>query len=117
MMMEVVQELRGRVGVRGVLVMSLDGVVIVADLCDDLGADAVAGLASTAVGAARQAAQRLQLGALRRMTMAAALGRLVFLPFDELILVVVTEPNMSLDRTLLEIAGPARKIQQLATQW
>jgi hypothetical protein len=31
-------------------------------------------------------------------------------PIDELVLVVVTEPQLDLDLTLLEIAGPARQM-------
>ena len=117
MMKEVVRELKERIGVRGVLVMTLDGVVAVADLCDELDAESVAALASASVGTVVDAARQLDLGETRRITLSASLGRLVFVPFDELILVVVTEPNLSLDRTMLEIAGPARRIQQLATQW
>ena len=113
-MKEVIRELKGRIGVRGALVMATDGVVIAADLCDGLDPNSVAALASTSVGQALKAAELLGLGRARRVTLTASFGRLLFVPFDELILVVVTERSLDLDLTLLEIAGPARRIRELS---
>lgn len=112
-MIEVIRELKGRIGVRGALVMTTDGMVAAGELCDGLDSESIAALASSLLGHALGVAGRLELGAARRVTLTAAFGRLVFVPFDELILVVVTEPSLDLDRTLLEIAGPARRIREL----
>ncbi len=113
-MREAVRELKERVGVRGALVMSSDGMVVAADLCDGLAPDSVAALASAAAGQARRAARDLGLGRTRRIIFTASFGRLVFVPVDELMLVIVTEPSLDLELTLLEIAGPARRIRELS---
>ncbi len=113
-MKEVIRELKGRVGVRGAMVMSHDGVVVAADLCNGLDSDSVAALASAFIGESVEAADKLGLGTARRVTLTSTFGRLVFVPFEELVLVVVTEPTMALEMTLLEIAGPARRIQELS---
>lgn len=113
-MREAVRQLKQRVGVRGALVMTSDGMVVAADLCDGLAPDSVAALASAAVGQALRAARDLRLGRPRRVLLTASFGRLVFVPVDELMLVIVTEPSLDLELTLLEIAGPAQRIRELS---
>lgn len=107
---DIIAELKSRVGVRGALVTSTDGVLVAQDLCDGLDAEAIAALASGALGTATRSVRMLSLGKLNRITLTARFGRLVFVPMDELVLVVVTEPSLDLEHTLLEIAGPARRI-------
>ncbi len=109
-MHDIIAELKSRVGVRGALVMGHDGVLVASDLCDGLDATSISALASTAIGMAARAVRTLALGEMRRITLTARFGRLVFVPFDELVLVVVTEPSLDLELTLLEIAGPARRL-------
>jgi predicted regulator of Ras-like GTPase activity (Roadblock/LC7/MglB family) len=113
-MRDVLRELKNRIGVRGALIMSSDGVVVASELCDELDADSVAALASPAISAAVRAAEAARIGATRRVMLTAGFGRLVFVLIEELILVVVTEPTMDLELTLLEIAGPAQRIRELS---
>ena len=113
-MKEVIHELKNRVGVRGALVLTPDGVVVASDLCDGLDDTSVAALAGAAVGQALRAAASSSLGAVRRVTLSADFGRLVFVPFEQFVLAVVTEPGLDLDLTLLEIAGPARRLRDLS---
>ena len=113
-MKTVIRELKDRVGVRGALVMANDGVVVAADLCDELDDDSVAALAAAVVNQTVEAAERLGLDRARRITLTASFGRLVFVPFDQLMLVVGTEPGLDLELTMLEIAGPAKRIHELS---
>lgn len=113
-MREAIKDLKSRVGVRGALVMTNDGVVVAADLCDGLKPESVAALTSALIGGTSAASKNLNLGAIQRVTLTAGFGRLVILPFDELNLLVVTEPNLDLDLTMLEIAGPAERIRELS---
>jgi len=113
-MKAVIHELKDRVGVRGALVMIKDGVVVAADLCDELDDDSVAALAAAVVSQTVEAAELLGLAQATRITLTASFGRLVFIPFDQLMLVVVTEPGLDLELTMLEIAGPARRILELS---
>lgn len=113
-MKSVIRDLKDRVGVRGALVMANDGVLVAADLCDGLDGDSVAALAAAVVTQAVGAAEALGLGGAERITLTASFGRLVFVPFDQLMLVVVTEPGLDLELTMLEIAGPARRIHQMS---
>lgn len=113
-MLDVLKELKERVGIRGALVMSDDGVVVASDLCDGLQPDSVAALASAAIVQAARATSRLGLGPAERVTLSARFGRLVFIPLEGLLLVAVTEPGLALDLTMLEIAGPALRIRELA---
>jgi predicted regulator of Ras-like GTPase activity (Roadblock/LC7/MglB family) len=113
-MKQVIRQLVERVGVRGALLMTDDGVVVAAELKDGLDSMSVAALASASVRRLQHDCGGLELGSIRRITLTAALGRLVFVPFEGMVLTIVTEPNLDLDLTLLEIAGPARRILQLS---
>jgi len=113
-MQRVIRRLTERVGVRGAMLMTEDGVVVAAELPDELDAASVAALASASVRKVLHASKGLSLGSIRRITLASAHGRLVFVPYEEMVLTIVTEPNLDLDLTLLEIAGPAQKILQLS---
>ena len=113
-MRRIIASLKERVGVKGALVMTGDGVVAASDLGGSLDPDSVAALASASVLRAMKAAEDLGLGSIERLTLTAAFGRFVFVPIDELVLVVVTDPHLDLDLTLLEIAGPARQMLALS---
>lgn len=116
-MREVISQLTDRVGVRGALVMTGDGVLVAACLGPELEEEPVAALAAEVSARAARACLALGLGSARRIILSALFGRLVLVPLDELVLVVVTEPGLALDRTFLEIEGPAQRIHQLATSW
>lgn len=116
-MRDVLNQLTDRIGVRGALVMSGDGVLVAESLGPHLEAEPVAALAAQVSARAAKASASLGLGTTRRIILSALFGRLVLVPLDELVLVVVTEPGLALDRTLLEIEGPAQRIHQLATSW
>jgi predicted regulator of Ras-like GTPase activity (Roadblock/LC7/MglB family) len=113
-MREILVGLRNRIGVRGSLLLTSDGVVVASDLSDGLDPDSVAALASAALSETSRAAKRVAIGEPKQIVLTSALARLLLEPLDGLILVVVTEPGLELEHTLLEIAGPMRRIRELS---
>ena len=111
-MREILESLGDRFGVRGSLLLTRDGVVVASALQKDMDAESVAALASAIISEAARATARLALGPTRRMILTAGFGRLLFEPFEELVLVVAIEPGLDIEHTLLEIAGPARRIRE-----
>jgi hypothetical protein len=71
-MKRIIQNLKERVGVKGALIMTGDGVVAASDLGGSLDADSVAALASASVLRAMKSAAELGLGSIQRLTLTAA---------------------------------------------
>jgi uncharacterized protein len=113
-MQDILRELGQRFGVRGSLLVTRDGVIVATRLGDGLDSESVAALASAVIGETARAAERVAIGPIRRMVLTASIGRLLFEPVGDLVLVVATEPNIELEHMLLEITGPARRIRELA---
>ena len=114
-MRELLKNLNESVGVRGSLVMTKEGVVVAACFGDDLEKEAIAALASSvlmALGGSRSSS--FHLGEVARFTLSAKHGRLIFEIVASLVLVVVTDKNIDLDITMLEIAGVANRLQRMA---
>ena len=112
-MKDLLKNLNESVGVRGSLVVSRDGVVIAACLGEDLDEDAIAALASSILITLMRPADRTRLAEPSRFTLAAKHGRLIFEIMESLVLVVVTDKDIHLDITLLEITGLGRRLQRM----
>ncbi len=112
-MKELLKSLNEGVGIRGCLVMTRDGVVVASSLGDDLEEETVAALASSILIALMKPEKGLELGEAARFTLSAKHGRLIIEIMESLVLVVVTDKDIHLDITLLEIAGMGRRLQRM----
>ena len=101
------------VGVRGSLVISRDGVVIASCLGEYLDEEVIAALASSIFLTLMRPAEKTRLGEPTRFTLSAKHGRLIFELMESLVLVVVTDKDIHLDITMLEIAGVGRRLQRM----
>ena len=100
------------VGVRGSMVVTGDGVGVATVLGHDLEEDRVAAMASSVIRASQEALGHLD-GSFSRFVLTAVHGRMVFFDVGPAFVVVLTEKNINLEATLLEIDGAARKIRAL----
>jgi predicted regulator of Ras-like GTPase activity (Roadblock/LC7/MglB family) len=112
-MKEILNSLNEGVGVRGSLVISRDGVVIASSLGEDLDEEAIAALASSIFITLMRPAAKIRLSEPTRFTLSAKHGRLIFEIMESLVLVVVTDKDLHLDITMLEIAGVGRRLQRM----
>lgn len=100
------------VGVRGSMVVTGDGVVVATALGHDLEEDRVAAMASSVIRSTQHALTSLD-GSFDRFILTAVHGRMVFFDVGPAFVVVLTEKNINLEATLLEIDAAARKIRAL----
>jgi predicted regulator of Ras-like GTPase activity (Roadblock/LC7/MglB family) len=100
------------VGVRGSMVVTGDGVVVATALGHDLEEERVAAMASSVIRSTQSALQALE-GSFDRFILTAVHGRMVFFDVGPAFVVVLTEKNINLEATLLEIDAAARKIRAL----
>ena len=112
-MKKLLKELNEGVGVRGSLVMTRDGVVAASCLGDEVDENALAALTSSVLLALEGSPGRDLSGEAVRFTLSAKHGRLIFEILESLVLVVVTDKDIQLDITLLEIAGMGRRLQRM----
>ena len=112
-MKKLLKELNEGIGIRGSLVMTRDGVVAASCLGEELDEDALAALTSSVLLALESAPGGSPVGEAARFTLSAKHGRLIFEILESLVLVVVTDKDVQLDITLLEIAGVGRRLQRM----
>lgn len=111
MMRKMLQQLNREVGVKGSMVISPDGLVIMAELGETLNEEMVAAMASSTIQAIRKGAKVLGASKFDRLVLMSAHGRIVFVDVDVACLLVVTDRNLNIDWTLMEIDGVAHRLK------
>ena len=114
-MREVLKELNTRPGIKGSLVLTPDGIVVTAELSNELDEDTTAALVGNVV---TQTVRLLGIGryeSMERMVLTASRGKIVIENLDNCLLVVVTNQFINLDVTLLDITSACKRIRELGT--
>jgi predicted regulator of Ras-like GTPase activity (Roadblock/LC7/MglB family) len=111
-MKKLLEGLNENIGIRGSLIMTLDGVVVEACL-GGLDEETIAALASSLLQTLTRPVSSFEIGKVARFSLSAKHGRLIFEIMESLVLVVVTDKNIDLDITSLEIAGLAKRLQRM----
>ena len=106
----ILEKVNRGVGVRGSMVVTPDGIMVAAALGHDLEEDRVAGMASKIIQGARMALKQLN-GTFSRFVLTSVHGRMVFVDVGQMFVVVLTEKNINLEATLLEVDAASRKIR------
>jgi predicted regulator of Ras-like GTPase activity (Roadblock/LC7/MglB family) len=106
---EAVHELRKAPGVRGVAVLTVDGLVAAAALDPALGNDVVAGLASYLLMTTNRSLAEGGLGKCTQLTLHATHGKSVFLDLDDSYLVVLFDQ-------FADVAEAQRQVQDAASR-
>ncbi len=114
-MHEVLDELVTVPGIKGGIVVTPDGIVVISRLANELDEDTTAALVGNVV---TQTLKLLGLGRyedMDRMILSASRGKIVIENLGNCLLVVVTNQFINLDVTFLEIKSAAKRIRQLGT--
>lgn len=112
-MQKILQQLNREVGVKGSMVVGTDGLVVMAELGEELDQEVVAAMASNAIQSTKRALNLLGTEEFSRFILIAAHGRIVFVDIELAFLLVVTDKNINIDYTLLEIEGAAHRIRNM----
>ena len=110
-MQRILEELNRVPGVKGSMVMTPDGMVVVEALGPTLEEEWVAAAAANMIIRAGRSVEGLNLGTLNRFVLTAGRGRIVFVNIEVGFLVVIASKSLKLDTTILEIDSAARKIR------
>jgi predicted regulator of Ras-like GTPase activity (Roadblock/LC7/MglB family) len=110
-MLDVLQKLNQGLGVRGSMIVTVEGIVIQALLGEELEQDRVAAMSSAVLQETERCLRKLNLGMLSQFVLTAMHGKMVFQDCGPAFLVVLTEKGINLDHTLIEIRGAAFKIK------
>jgi predicted regulator of Ras-like GTPase activity (Roadblock/LC7/MglB family) len=111
MIQKILQQLNKQVGVKGSMVVGEDGLVVMAELSEDMDKEFVAAMASSTLRSTKRALQLLGYEKFDRFILIAVHGRIVFVDIAPAFLLVVTDKNINIDFTLLEIDGAAHRIR------
>ena len=113
MLEKILQQLNKQVGVKGSMVVGQDGLVVTAELGAELDQEVVAAMASNTIRSTKKALSLLGQQKFDRFILISAYGRIVFVDIEPACLLVVTDKNMNIDFTLLEIEGAAHRIRNM----
>jgi predicted regulator of Ras-like GTPase activity (Roadblock/LC7/MglB family) len=108
-MKDILQKLDGIPGVRGALVMTLDGVII-ASIPDEADHAAVAAFLSAVLVSIEKSAEQLGLIPLQRMTLTTSNGRLLLMPVGEHALAVIADSQTDLSAVLAQVTAMTRRL-------
>ncbi len=111
-MRNILRSLQESVGVRGCLLVSQDGIVIASELPADLEEESIGAIASALVLSTVEAIDHAGFGTFSRYVMASTNGKMVLVDADVGFLVVVTDMNINLDLTMVDILGAAYRLKK-----
>lgn len=114
-MREVLQELNKEVGIKGSLVLTLDGIVVAAEMGTGAPKDTVAAVASAAVNTINKALQPLGHTPFSKFVFTSSHGKMVFVATGQAYVAVVLDKDIKIDVSMLAIEGAARRIRNLST--
>lgn len=109
-MKRILTELNEQPGIKGSMVVTPDGMIVVSALGPALEEEMVAATAANMIIRAQRAMQGMGMESFSRFLLTAAHGRMVFVDIEIGFLVVIASQSLKLDTTMLEIDSAARKI-------
>ena len=112
-MRDVLQHLNSIAGIKGSLVVTPDGIVVISELSNELDEDTTAAYLGNMVTQSLQMLNESGYETLDRMILKASRGKIVIENLDNCLLVVVTNQFIKIDLTVLEIASAAKRIRSL----
>ncbi|MEE9392073.1 MAG: roadblock/LC7 domain-containing protein [Planctomycetota bacterium] len=112
-MREVLQHLNSIAGIKGSLVVTPDGIVVISELSNELDEDTTAAYLGNMVTQTLALLKAGEFESLDRMILKASRGKIVIENLDNCLLVVVTNQFIRIDLTVLEIASAAKRIRAL----
>ncbi|MCI0531511.1 MAG: roadblock/LC7 domain-containing protein [candidate division Zixibacteria bacterium] len=111
-MFEILEELNKTQGITGSMIVGSDGIVIAADLHQELQDDTLGAMASSIVSTVRKTLEKMNQVPLRQITVEANQGKLFLTDVEIGTLVVTTAPAVNLGLVRLEIKNAASRLKK-----
>ncbi len=110
-MLEILKRLNRGIGVRGSMIVTVDGIIVASEMGQDLEDSRVAAIVSNVIQRTQEALVAVELKHFSQYILTAVHGKMVIQDIGNAFLVVITDKGINLDHTLIEIKGAAFKIQ------
>ena len=110
-MKETLKEMNSVAGIKGCMVVTLDGMVVAAELGGGLDEETVAAVSSRFLMAAQEHATAIGLKGFSRVVLEGTHGKIVLVPAGKAFLVVIADMKLDLDASFIEILSAARRIE------
>jgi predicted regulator of Ras-like GTPase activity (Roadblock/LC7/MglB family) len=110
-MKEILKSLNSVAGVKGSMVVTLDGIVIAADFRGSLDEETVAAVSASFLKAAQEHAQKIGFKQFSRLVLEGTHGKVVLVPTGVAFLVVIADMKMNLEASFIEILSAARHVE------
>lgn len=109
---KILSDLKKVGGVKGSAVISRDGLLIAADLSQNVDADTFAAMSAAMQGAAETAIQELEQGDLKQVIIDSSKGKIISVGAGkQAILVALTDFKVNLGLSLIELAKASKKVE------
>jgi predicted regulator of Ras-like GTPase activity (Roadblock/LC7/MglB family) len=114
-MNEILEELNERVGIKGSLVVTEDGIIITSAFRTPSDEERVAALAHSFISSSKTALLRCGLKGFTRCELTADYGKMIILDLGVSFLVVVTDRKVDFSSAIVDIQSAAKRIRRLGT--
>jgi predicted regulator of Ras-like GTPase activity (Roadblock/LC7/MglB family) len=112
-MKDILEKLNKSVGVKGSMIVTSDGITVASVLGKDMDENLVAAMASNTIHNAKKALKKLEAQTFDQFVLTATYGKMVFVDVGVAFIVVVTDKEIHLDQTLIDVSSAAYRIRSL----
>lgn len=112
MMKRILEELNDKIGARGSLVITRDGIPIASTTRAEFDTERVAALTQKTLAACGALVRRLGQEHIDRFYLTADSGRMIFVELESAYLVVITRISADGEQVMLEVDSAARRIER-----
>jgi predicted regulator of Ras-like GTPase activity (Roadblock/LC7/MglB family) len=111
----ILEQLNRSVGINGSAVISRDGIPVVSVIPDRASEDKMAAIGASLIRAVVRGFGQLADGEVQSVSLEASRGRILLVNAGAVFLVVVIDPNISMDSTMLDIKSAANRLRRAAS--
>jgi uncharacterized protein len=112
-MLEILDGLNARPGIRGSLVATPDGMVVAARLNGTFDPEVAAALTSTLLAGAHEVGEQCGQQQVHRFVLVATRGKVIMLDLGNAYLVVLTDRHIDMSQGLIEIESAAKALRKM----
>ncbi len=112
-MKDILEKLNQSIGVKGSMIVTSDGITIASVLGKDLDENLVAAMASNTIHNTKRSLKKMNSEGFNRFVLTANYGKMVFVDIGIAFIVVVTDKDIHLDQTMIDISSAVYKIKAL----
>lgn len=117
-MKSILEKLNRSVGISGSAVITHDGIPVVSVIPDQTDEEKTAAIGASLIRSAVKSLGELGAQEVRSVCLEASRGRILLVNAGNVFLVVVTDPTINLDTTMLDIKSAANRLEKAASlEW